>query len=157
MASTVTLLVLMAFSVPRIHALLVTPSMFHRTSRDHITIDFPLLTDVEASKMSVHARRDASLDSKKRRRRRNDDISVSDETSNELPDFDLDTTDSSETSPASPVRTKVSLNPDEISDLMMGDPNMKVRSVKELIADRSLEKNFAFDDQGDESIPDFRN
>jgi hypothetical protein len=38
---------------------------------------------------------------------------------------------------------------------MMGDPNKPVRSVQELLSDRSLESRFQFDDSGDASIPDF--
>jgi hypothetical protein len=46
-------------------------------------------------------------------------------------------------------------NADKITDAMMGDPNMPVRSIKELISDRSLERKLDFDDTGDASIPDF--
>jgi hypothetical protein len=107
--------------------------------------------------MSVYSRSNTSLDVKKRRRRRNDDNNNSEgiSGSNELPDFDLETNEDSERPPPSSVRSKLSSSPDKITDLMMGYPDMKVRSVKELILDRSLEKRFEFDDQEDAAIPDF--
>ncbi|KAG7337264.1 hypothetical protein IV203_026848 [Nitzschia inconspicua] len=107
------------------------------------------------------------MSAKQRRRRRKDSettsSSLSDDSaispvsfgsteSNELPDFDLDSIDAEGVEPA---KKKVSSKPDEITDLMMGNPNMKVRSINELISDRSLESRFEFDDQGDASIPDF--
>lgn len=106
------------------------------------------------------SKRLAAVPAKKRRRRRQDDSTGGDETPQEsdslilgdgLPDFDLGGTDGDKQQ-KSPARQR---SPDEITPLMMGDANKAVRSVKELISDRSLESKFEFDDKGDPSIPDF--
>lgn len=97
---------------------------------------------------------------KKRRRRRQDggtggDEAVQDSDSiplgDELPDFDLGGDDNDQQQ-KSPSRKR---SPDEITLLMMGDTNRAVRSVNELISDRSLESKFEFEEKGDPSIPDF--
>ena len=63
--------------------------------------------------------------------------------SEDLPDFEL----------KEEIKKVVKVNPDEISDAMMGSSTTPVKSIKELIADRSLEKSFIFDEPQD-SLPD---
>ena len=119
----------------------------------------------------------SSLPAKKRRRRRKDapDSSSSSSSSDtddpispapdELPDFDLgDDGDSSSKAAMmnkkkdpTPAPASSSSDPmGEISSAMMGTANQPVRSVNQLIADRSLEKNFEFDEPegGDDVLPD---
>lgn len=95
-----------------------------------------------------------------KRRKRKD---MSNESTDSLPDFDIDdpsatTSDSASTSgkQASGVRadTKTgSLN--EITPAMMGTSFQKETSVNDLIRDRSLERKFEFDDSlEDASLPD---
>ena len=81
-----------------------------------------------------------NLAKKKRRRRK-------DSSPDDLPDFDLGDEDDA------PPAPKKQLSPDEITDAMMGTSNKPLRSVKELVSDRSLEKNFQFDDP-DDPLPD---
>jgi hypothetical protein len=78
---------------------------------------------------------------------------------NDLPDFDLgeDDQDSEKatTTPSKKPKRKISTNPDEITVNMMGSANQQtVRSLDELLRDRSLERKFEFDEPIDESIPD---
>jgi hypothetical protein len=105
-------------------------------------------------------RSSVALPAKKRLRRRKDDDSDHDarrgidsrQVGDGLPDFDLD-------SPEDEPQKKSSAQPvnlGEITPLMMGDANKSVRSVQELISDRSLETKFVFEEKGDDtSIPDF--
>jgi hypothetical protein len=107
---------------------------------------------------------DAILFAAKKRRRRkydasdasaeSDDSSIGDD---ELPDFDLDSADSEkvDTTNSMTSSSSISSDPNKVTSAMMGDPNMPVRSINELIADRSLERKFEFDEKGDDSIPDF--
>lgn len=103
---------------------------------------------------------------KKRRRRRKDGVNKPQEQKSlepgarlqgdkdELPEFDVDGEQQGETKTS--TQTMISFNPDEITDAMMGDGNKRVRSVKELISDRSLESRFEFDEPADDpSLPDF--
>jgi hypothetical protein len=69
----------------------------------------------------------------------------------ELPDFDLDGEEKESPKP----KKKVITNPDEITAEMMGNTNGPVRSVKDLITDRALESKFQFDEEEDDSVPDF--
>lgn len=102
------------------------------------------------------------LPAKKRRRRRNDEESTDDAPpegdsllqEGELPDFDLDSPDAYDKDEQSSPR-RANVIPDEITPLMMGDANRAVRSVNELISDRSLENKFEFEEKGDPSVPDF--
>lgn len=94
------------------------------------------------------------LAKRKRRRKKASPDAVSNvvNTSNELPDFDLD--DGEEKS-SEPTKTSMTdLSPDEITPAMMGSSNKAVGSVNDLISDRSLEAKFEFE-EGDSSIPDF--
>ncbi len=104
---------------------------------------------------------------KKRRRKRTDESSSESSASfdsegddlNDLPDFDLgeDDQDSEKatTTPSKKPKRKISTNPDEITVNMMGSANQQtVRSLDELLRDRSLERKFEFDEPIDESIPD---
>ena len=72
--------------------------------------------------------------------------------SNELPDFDLDvpTTDDSSSS-----TKRRDVNPEEITANMMSSGKQSSRTINELIADRSVESRFEFEEKGDPSIPDF--
>jgi hypothetical protein len=94
---------------------------------------------------------------RKRRRRKSspdegsddltDDFDVNNN-SNELPDFDVDGEE--------PKPKKASGNPDEITDAMMGDAKKSVRSINELLSDRSLESKFEFEETEEgSSLPDF--
>lgn len=89
---------------------------------------------------------------KRKRRRRKDSSDGGDDSfdleSGELPDFDLEEED-----PEPKKKSKTSLKPDEITAAMMGSTNKPVRSVNELIADRDLEKVFAFEEP-EENLPD---
>lgn len=83
----------------------------------------------------------------KKRRRKKDAEGTS--PSSELPDFDLAEDggmkkESKSTEPSS----------EAISNAMMGSSDRPARSIDELIADRSLEKNFEFDEPTDDSLPD---
>lgn len=105
----------------------------------------------------------SSLPAKKKRRRRkgSSDSSEMDDpslpASDELPEFDLGDDDGA-SAKVSKQTTESNLSSDpmgEISSAMMGTTNQPVRSVDQLIADRSLEKNFEFDEPaGDEALPD---
>lgn len=101
---------------------------------------------------------------KKRRRRRQDDASdtsaASDDSSvaeDRLPDFDLDSADSEKVDTTKSIASSsaISSDPNKVTSAMMGDPNMPVRSINELISDRSLESKFEFEEKSDDSIPDF--
>ena len=98
---------------------------------------------------------------KKRRRRRiapdssgSGNIDPSPRESDELPDFDLgDDGDSAKVEKdATPAASSDPMG--DISSAMMGTSNQPVRSVDQLIADRALEKNFEFDEPGDDALPD---
>ena len=105
------------------------------------------------------------LGAKKRRRRRKDGTGPSSDasppstaSSSELPDFDLDSMDAEGVEPQEASSApKISVGDlEKVTSSMMGDPNKPVRSVNELIQDRSLESKLELDDsQGDASIPDF--
>jgi len=101
------------------------------------------------------------LHAEKRRRRRkivetNDGGSVENSSSestsrNDLPDFDLDEEQEETPQP----KRRIITNPDEITPAMMGNANAPVSSIKDLIADRSLEAKFEFDEEDkDDSLPD---
>jgi hypothetical protein len=77
---------------------------------------------------------------KKRRRKRK-------ETADDLPDFDLGEDDEE-----APKKKRQSIDPDGITDAMMGTQKT-LGSVKDLISDRSLEKVFQFDEPVD-PLPD---
>jgi hypothetical protein len=89
---------------------------------------------------------------KKKRRRRKESTDGDDDSfdleSGELPDFDME-----EDNPEPTKKSKISLNPDEITAAMMGSATMPVRSVNELISDRALEKVFEFEEP-EENLPD---
>jgi hypothetical protein len=106
------------------------------------------------------SKRLAAVPAKKRRRRRQEDGTSDNDAAqesdsllvgDELPDFDLGSTDDEQKQKSSARK----VNPDQITSLMMGDANKAVRSVNELISDRSLERKFEFEEKGDPSIPDF--
>ena len=106
------------------------------------------------------AQQPTSLPAKKKRRRRRTDSSGSDSIDpsprepDELPDFDLgDDGDSAKVKKA-PTPAPSSDPMGDISSAMMGTSNQPVRSVDQLIADRTLEKNFEFDEPGDDALPD---
>lgn len=107
---------------------------------------FKLTSSPEHSPTSLHLAKP-----KKKRRRRKEDDDSPDPVADDLPDFDLD-----EDQPAS--KSKPSSKPSdplgEISSAMMGSSNTPTRSVNQLIADRSLEKAFEFDEEEDASLPD---
>lgn len=78
---------------------------------------------------------------------------------NELPDFDFDdgegepTTSTTSTSSAKKIK-RTNLQENEITDAMMDSGSSKpVKSVKELLKDRSLEANFQFEEP-DDPLPD---
>lgn len=92
------------------------------------------------------------LYAKKQRRRKADTPP-----SNELPDFDLkeDEDDDTKKKPSKKSASIPNEPSSDISSAMMGSPTKPVRSVDQLIADRSLEKNFQFDEtEEDSSLPD---
>lgn len=86
---------------------------------------------------------------KKRRRKK---VENSSPASDELPDFDLVEDDAPQKK--SPPTNMPSEPAGEISDAMMGSSSTPARSVDQLIADRSLEKTFQFDEPQDASLPD---
>ena len=91
---------------------------------------------------------------KRRRKERLPPPGSAPSSSGELPDFELP-----EEASASPPKPKAPSNPDEITDAMMGSAmGGSVRSVKELIKDREIEKKFVFDDdsaiESTEQLPD---
>ena len=95
----------------------------------------------------------SSLSAKRTRRRRKEapEPAPSSPVNDDLPDFDLDEDGSEEE--AKPAPSMASM--DEISTNMMGSSDAPVRSISELVADRSLESKFQFDEsQVDPSIPD---
>eukprot|EP00523_Entomoneis_sp_CCMP467_P008668 CAMPEP_0168726272 /NCGR_PEP_ID=MMETSP0724-20121128/4583_1 /TAXON_ID=265536 /ORGANISM="Amphiprora sp., Strain CCMP467" /LENGTH=237 /DNA_ID=CAMNT_0008773081 /DNA_START=67 /DNA_END=777 /DNA_ORIENTATION=- len=69
-------------------------------------------------------------------------------TGDELPDFDLG--EDGDEQPAAKKMAAIS-DPDVITPAMMGSTSTPVRSIKDLISDRSLEQNFEFD--GTEAVP----
>lgn len=98
----------------------------------------------------------SALNVKKRRRRRNNDGGEdnveADTSSGDLPDFDLD---EDEEEPKPKKRVIRQSNPDEITPAMMGSADGPVRSIKDLLSDRSLESKFDFSDvETDDSLPD---
>jgi hypothetical protein len=71
----------------------------------------------------------------------------------ELPDFDLDEEGGGET--RSSQSMKLQKEQDDISPAMMGTIGKPVRSVRELLSDRSLESKLKFDEAEDqEALPD---
>ncbi len=99
----------------------------------------------------------SALHVKRRRRRRDtggsDGDVAGDTTSGDLPDFELD--EDEEESDAKSKKRMGILKPDEITPSMMGSASGPVRSVDDLIADRSLEAKLDFDDiEQDDSLPD---
>jgi hypothetical protein len=105
---------------------------------------------------------------KKRRRKRTDEPNSNESSSSftsggndlsDLPDFDLgeddQDSDKATTTPSKKPKRKNPTNPDEITVNMMGSFNQQaVRSIDELLRDRSLERKFEFDEPIDESLPD---
>lgn len=90
---------------------------------------------------------------KKKRRRKESPENDSDDSDklDELPDFDL----GGEETNTETIPNKVAADPDKITPAMMGNSNKPVRSINELIADRSLESNFEFEEpDGASSLPD---
>jgi hypothetical protein len=117
----------------------------------------PFPTPCISSTNVIEVAETTALSAKQRRRRRNDEPESSPQ-NNDLPDFDLESMDAEGVEPQEkPLAPKISLaDLEKVTDNMMGDPNKPVRSLKELISDRSLESILDLDDmQGDASIPDF--
>lgn len=90
------------------------------------------------------------LQAKKKRRRKNASETESD---SDLPDFDLGEGGSDGVAAATTPKRTSADGMDKISDNMMGSTNSRSRSVRELINDRSLEKAFEFDPEGDDALP----
>jgi hypothetical protein len=141
--------------------LLVVVSSYHTANA---WTPSPINHKVLSSRQSQNVLTSSSLEMAKRKRRRKDgpDSSASSSSSSpsssssssvggELPDFELP-----EEMAAPPKAKVVSSNPDEISDAMMGSAMGSVRSVKDLIKDREIEKKFVFDDDDStsEQLPD---
>lgn len=74
---------------------------------------------------------------------------------NELPDFDLETEEQKEEEQRQQRAKRISSNPDEITPAMISTGNTPLRSLDELIMDRSLESKFEFDEPENPSVPDF--
>ena len=74
---------------------------------------------------------------------------------NELPDFDLETEEEKEEEQRQQRAKRISSNPDEITPAMISTGNTPLRSLDELIMDRSLESKFEFDEPENPSVPDF--
>jgi hypothetical protein len=91
---------------------------------------------------------------KKRRRKTSDTSDKSDGSQDflggdDLPEFEL-------VEDIASARKSKPLNPDVITNAMMGSTSKPSRSVNELISDRALEKAFVFEEEKvDSSIPDF--
>lgn len=95
------------------------------------------------------------LAAKKRRRKKSTSEGPSNPSnSDDLPDFDIEENMGDDKASSSKPKRSVSSDPDEITSAMMGSANKPTRSVDELISDRSLEKNFQFDEKEDNSLPD---
>ena len=131
--------------------LLVTFSLQSQTATAFVVRQPPLrhaLTQYDAPRSILCA--------KKRRRRKQTDESSS-SSSTDLPDFDIASDDDADAPSKSKQSSSSSVEGDmsAISANMMGSKDAPVRSVKELLSDRSLESKFQFDesDQG-ESLPD---
>lgn len=97
---------------------------------------------------------DCKLSAKRRRRRTNDETSeIAQPVGDDLPEFDLEPEFSGDGSPNN-LEYLSSDDPFKVSEAMMGKES-PVRSVKELITDRALEKSFKFDEPlSGESLPD---
>lgn len=105
----------------------------------------------------------SALSAKKKRKKRKQPKPES--SSQDLPDFDLDSTDGAlpdfdlgggEEPVKVATKKTTELSFDEISDNMMGDAAAPTASLEDLISDRSLESNFVFDaTEEDKSIPNF--
>ena len=131
---------------------------------------------ISAFSVSPREEFSVSLSAKKRRRRRKKDTESSpspspsseqeeesfdleitlpepdvDGGSNELPDFDLDGTDAED----AVAKPRKEIDPEAITENMMGSGRFSARPLNELIQDRELESQFEFDEKGDPSIPDF--
>lgn len=90
---------------------------------------------------------------KKRRRKKSSEESTPPSSSNDLPDFDI--VEEADEAPKKAAVSKVPSEPSgEISSAMMGSSSTPTRSVEQLIADRSLEKTFEFDEPEDSTLPD---
>ena len=102
-----------------------------------------------------HASKAASfaLDAKKKRRRKGrkhqPNSPAPPPAGGDLPDFDLE-----EEMVERQTKMSAAKNPDEITPNMMGGQGTSVRSVSELIQDRSLESKFEFEEAGDDALPD---
>mmetsp|Transcript_43098 Transcript_43098/g.89731 ORF Transcript_43098/g.89731 Transcript_43098/m.89731 type:complete len:273 (-) Transcript_43098:24-842(-) len=136
----------------------VVPSSTHQRHNGQLTTSAYDSSPIEECSVSLSA--------KKRRRRRKDGAnssppsaeqsaeSIASESSEpalapgELPDFDLDGDEATE-------KPRPKINPNEITENMMGSGNMSSRSLDELISNRALENKLEFDEKGDPSIPDF--
>mmetsp|Transcript_4918 Transcript_4918/g.6389 ORF Transcript_4918/g.6389 Transcript_4918/m.6389 type:complete len:251 (-) Transcript_4918:252-1004(-) len=120
----------------------------------------PLLTNRHGTTYtSLTQSRVASLYAKKRRRRKEQadeptDTSSASPDTNELPDFVLKEEAEEAASGASRKESGVPSKPDEITAAMMGSGNAPMRSVNDLISDRSFETKFVFEEEGDEALPD---
>lgn len=119
----------------------------------------PVVRPTSPSSMASQVLTSTSLDAKKRRRRKDRAPSAEETESvvtsnNELPDFDLKEEQEEEEQTRRKSTKAIITDPDTITPAMMGSNDGPVRSVKDLISDRSLESNFEFDDQSDENLPD---
>lgn len=117
------------------------------------------VTSPSTTVRSVSRRADTPLlhmAKKKRRRKRKDTPATPTSSSipdsgDDLPDFDLgDESDGMDS--AAPKKPRKPVDPDEITDVMMGTQK-PLGSIKDLISDRSLEKSFQFDEP-DDPLPD---
>lgn len=133
---------------------------------------------ISAYNVSPREEFSVSLSAKKRRRRRKKDTESSpspspspsseqeeesfdlettspepdvDEGTNELPDFDLDGTDAEDVV----AKPRKEIDPEAITENMMGSGRFSARPLNELIQDRELESLFEFDEKADPSIPNF--
>lgn len=94
---------------------------------------------------------------KKKRRKRKEEPSTPSSSStvdsdDDLPDFDLGDDDGAMRDDAPPTKARKPVDPDAITDAMMGTQK-PLGSVKDLLTDRSLEKSFQFDEP-DNPLPD---
>ncbi|KAL3945547.1 MAG: hypothetical protein SGBAC_000371 [Bacillariaceae sp.] len=111
-----------------------------------------------------------ALSAKKKSRRTRKKPKPESSSSEDLPDFDLDSEDSAlpdfdlgeEDEPVKRAATRkgpsatTELNFDEITDNMMGNTAGPTASIEDLIGDRKLESKFQFDEaEEDPTIPDF--
>lgn len=127
-----------------------------------VALDFCLAFQVtpcaSLSRSASRANQTPLLAKKKKRRKRKEPSTPASSSSSpvgsddELPDFDLGDDEGGATSSATPKMASAPADPDAITDAMMGTQK-PLGSVKDLIADRSLEKNFMFDEP-ENPLPD---